>query len=82
MPSECLFEELKVHTFPDLITHELAKFGYKVMNKLYPKPILTLLNSQGGNKKLTDIPLGTRQPQTFRNINQQCTRTASYAEDL
>ena len=34
-PSECLFEELKVHTFPDLITHELTKFGYKVMNKLY-----------------------------------------------
>ena len=45
-----LYNQLQTLHLPELITLELAKYGYKISNKLYPTKIHELAESNGGLK--------------------------------
>ena len=45
-----LYKQLQTLQFPELITLELAKYGYKISSRLYPSKIHELAESNGGLK--------------------------------
>ena len=45
------FKILKILRISDMIRIELAKFGYEIPHKSVFKPLLNMLNSNGGLKK-------------------------------
>ena len=45
-----IFKRQGIIRLPDLIKNELCKLGYKVTNKLLPKPLVGLFEQQGGKK--------------------------------
>ena len=46
-----LYKQLQTLRFPELITLELAKYGYKISSKLYPTKIHELAETNGGSKR-------------------------------
>ena len=46
-----LFSKLQTIRLPEMITLELAKYGYKISNRLYPTKIHDLAESNGGLKQ-------------------------------
>ena len=46
-----LYKQLQTLQFPELITLELAKYGYKISSRLYPSKIHELAESNGGLKR-------------------------------
>ena len=48
--AEPIFKRQCIIRLPDLIKNELCKLGYKVTNKLLPKPLVELFEQQGGKK--------------------------------
>ena len=46
-----LYKQLQTLRFPELITLELAKYGYKISSRLYPSKIHELAETNGGLKR-------------------------------